>query len=326
MGFLHSVKSRFNKDSEEEEDFERAFREGRFPEGVDDFEPLSTTGSFVAAGLEPESQPQGFGSHAGDDVADPFAEPAPADGYSAGTPRPSFDDADVQVFDRTGEVSTRPVTAAVKPEPFAARLRARVAAANVSGQEDETLGRSKAATGAQPPVRAVAPRPARRSDVPEDELEAELAERRRARQEREQAAVSARAPQPRRATEEDDGPDRGGADDARPSAAPEASLSSSLKPLALPTPAVLLRPRLYDDVAEVAEGVVAKHQPVILILRGSSSEVARRTLDFSFGLCCGTQAEMRQLDERVYAVIPRGTDLADADLIALRHQGVLTRG
>ena len=96
-----------------------------------------------------------------------------------------------------------------------------------------------------------------------------------------------------------------------------------LKPLSLPTSAIILRPRLYDDVKDVAEGVVSKHQPVILILRGSSAEVARRTLDFSFGLCCGIQAEMRQLGERVYAIVPRGTEIADADLTTLRHQGVI---
>lgn len=334
VGFLNSVKSHFSKEDSEEQDFERAFREGRFPEGVDDFEPLSNTGSFVAAGLEPEEQPafeQG--------QPDPFAEPAPGayvDGYSAGTPRPDLGDEGVQVVERVPGAQA-PLTGAVKPEPFAARLRARVAAANVAGQDDGSLGRSKFATDAQNPVPPSAARPQKRADVGSDELEAELAERRRARSERVGApALHVVSDDPKvadaegrtfeiAARAEAAAKERAQAKDSAPEAkvAEKSAERPPLKPLSLPTSAIVLRPRLYDDVKDVAEGVVSKHQPVILILRGSSAEVARRTLDFSFGLCCGIQAEMRQLGERVYAIVPRGTEIADADLTTLRHQGVI---
>ena len=317
VGFLNSVKSHFNKEDSEEQDFERAFREGRFPEGVDDFEPLSNTGSFVAAGLEPEEQPayerEGAGAYA--EQPDPFAEPpAPYE------PRDIAEEG-VQVVERVPGAAT-PASGAVKPEPFAARLRARVAAANVAGQADETLGRSPAATGSQP---AAVARPQRRADVGADELEEELAERRRARSERVGTpALRVVADEPRAASP--DVPAREAASDtaeARVEGQAPRAEKQPLKPLSLPTSALILRPRLYDDVKDVAEGVVSKHQPVILILRGSSAEVARRTLDFSFGLCCGIQAEMRQLGERVYAIVPRGTEIADADLTTLRHQGVI---
>ena len=318
VGFLNSVKSHFNKEDNEEQDFERAFREGRFPEGVDDFEPLSNTGSFVAAGLEPEEQPaferEGAGAYA--EQPDPFAEPP-----AAYEPRDIAEEG-VQVVERVPGAAA-PASGAVKPEPFAARLRARVAAANVAGQTDETLGRSPVATGAQPPVAA---RAQRRADVGADELEEELAERRRARSERVSTpALRVVADKPREGGQ--DAPAHKAAPDALEDRGTQAASTHTekqpLKPLALPTSALILRPRLYDDVKDVAEGVVSKHQPVILILRGSSAEVARRTLDFSFGLCCGIQAEMRQLGERVYAIVPRGTEIADADLTTLRHQGVI---
>ena len=52
MGFLNSVKSRFKShDEQEEEEFERAFREGRFPDD-EGFEPLSSTGHFVATDVQ----------------------------------------------------------------------------------------------------------------------------------------------------------------------------------------------------------------------------------------------------------------------------------
>ena len=45
VGFLDNVRSHFKNNDEEE--FERAFRDPSWPVGVDDFEPMSNTGSFL---------------------------------------------------------------------------------------------------------------------------------------------------------------------------------------------------------------------------------------------------------------------------------------
>ena len=47
VGFLDNVRSHFKNNDEEE--FERAFRDPSWPVGVDDFEPMSNTGSFLPA-------------------------------------------------------------------------------------------------------------------------------------------------------------------------------------------------------------------------------------------------------------------------------------
>ena len=51
MGFFNHVKARFGGNGERErqyeDEFERAFREGSWPEGVEGFEPLANTGAFL---------------------------------------------------------------------------------------------------------------------------------------------------------------------------------------------------------------------------------------------------------------------------------------
>ena len=353
MSILDSVKSRFRNNDEEE--FERAFREGRFPEGVDDFEPLSNTGHFLASDVvreepplpvmpephapapltrEPSTQPaQPRDDRAGvrqdvrrpsfDGVAAPADNVVPmpgAQGRAPMPPRGSDFDEGVQVYERDASRPSR-ASEPVKPEPFADRLRARVAAANVSGQTDEGLGRSRVAVDQDKVVRASGPvRPARPYDEPSSERPAQ----------RPHAAGEERAPRvsyhdggregapARREQEERRGP--------QPRREPEGRgerREGAVTPLLLPTSPVVIRPRLYDDVREIAAGVVTKHQPAVLVLNGTSAEVARRVMDFSFGLCCGTGARMEQLGDRVYAVIPRGVTIGEPDIAALKRQGIL---
>lgn len=390
MSFLDSMKSRFKShEQQEEEEFERAFREGRFPEGVEDFQPLASTGHFVAVDARGDSYGDEYLPNP-DEVmgsarrqADPFDAPAapahleggsqsyaaeydsyglyeqaPAGaGYADGpssSPAPAArpagqrrDPDDVQVFARGEGASpsqfSQPVT---KPVPFADRLRERVAAANVSGREDESLGRSRATLEpvSDKVVRASAPvRPARRSEsVRRDDLEAELAERRKARQAQEAAREAAHAAElarfaaarsaasPAGASEpapvsRDAAPGRSGsvASHAASPAAERGKSAATVEPIRLPTTPIVLRPRLYDDVSSIASGVITKHQPVVLALRGTSADVTRRIMDFSFGLCCGTGAQMEQLEERVYVIMPRGVTIGDPDMAALRRQGIL---
>ncbi|MBS5450999.1 MAG: cell division protein SepF [Coriobacteriia bacterium] len=284
--------------------------------------------------------PQGTGA-----VAPYLSQNAPA---GSAAPRPLSSEGGVQVFEREGGRSTR--TTPPRTEPFADRLRARVAAANVSGVIDDGLGRSHAAvdgpsvTGSGKVVRPSGPaQPRRDIDVRNDDLEAELAARRRERRASASAPARSDAPAPRRTSDSArsaapasrrpaseplpprERPSSTPAAEHRPAPQPRpaAPESDAVEPFKLPTTPIVLRPRVYDDVSQVAAGVISHHQPVVLVLRGSSAEVARRIMDFSFGLCCGTGAQMEQLDDRVYAVMPRGTTIGDPDIAALRRQGVL---
>lgn len=500
MGILDSVKSHFkSRDASEEEEFERAFREGRFPDDID-FEPLSNTGNFVAAGVEPEDpllpdpdeglermglspqdpQDSQVSAGPGQQADDPFAAPAmpqaaagvvplvggssrmqgagapgvaqrggaapsmgrpgsapaagaprqgqgqpgmgaprqgvPGGGVPAGArgmqgapagsgrgaaasqgarpgtagrpsgaaapvstpagaaPRPVAEEEGVQVFERQPGRSARPTTPP-QGEPFADRLRARVAAANVSGVIDDGLGRSRIATNGPAPsdtgngkvVRPSGPaRPRRSVDASADELEAELAARRRNRQGQASGAAPAQGARPSatprrpapagegRASDAQAGapagrfadedaasraprashepprdanarPASSGAGAAASTSAPAASPAGEVEPFRLPTTPIVLSPRRYDDVSQIAAGVITHHQPVVLVMRGTPSDTTRRIMDFSFGLCCGTGAQMEQIGDRVYAVVPRGTQIGDPDMAALRRQG-LVRG
>lgn len=418
MGFLDNVKSRFKNNDEEE--FERAFHEGAWPEGVDDFEPMTNTGSFLPATYDvdpladaslpgnamnaaahaaegaanpsvnmpgdegagtvtesvvraaatsiyavptapspfqvidgslkprnsepdPAVQQPGFWDAADDDL--PMEEPAEdrPSGYSAGTPRYDMGDDNVQVFSRpAGEQrAARPAaTPRAEQKPFADRLRERVAAANVSGQADETLGRSKAGMQPVPPA---AVRSTRRSEHASDaELDAELEERRRSRRANSRARSErvARADAELRERRYPEGFEPGASDrrarperreDPQPAdgAGPSGAVSPAAAPSGprpVPVSCTVVRPRSYDDVRDIAQGAVGEHRPVVLVMRGCSNDLARRVLDFSFGLCCASGAGMKELGDHVYVVLPRGTALTDDDRASLRRQGVLLRG
>lgn len=240
-----------------------------------------------------------------------------------------FDEEGVHVVARgEGGRADRPAAPRADGRPFAERLRERVAAANVSGQGDETLGRSRAALE---PVQPPAARPRRSEDATMAQIDAELEERRARRA----AAASASAAARRQAPAYADEPQAGrrapeGAAPARPRPRPEERpeaprAAQDAAPRPVPLESVVIRARGYDDVRDVAQAVMAEHRPAVLVLRGSSGEVARRVLDFSFGLCCGTGASMQELGDRVYCVLPRGTCMTDEDVLRLRRQG-LVRG
>jgi FtsZ-interacting cell division protein YlmF len=408
MSILNSIKSKFShgdgqNDQDLEDEFRRGIIDGRYPEGVDDFEPLSTTGNFV---MPPEQR-----SHEYDDpmiaqseaeyanlVANrdqaaqtgqqPYAAPqqsygdqpqsyddgqqqaygAPQQAYGVQQPQQPYQgdpaasdmvqetldiEEGVQVYERD-EQQARPRMPREEAKPFRERLQERVAA-NVMGVQDEGLGRSKVATGefAQTPDVVNAPDVIRRApsaDVPSDDLEREFSERRRAnenaRNERQrrneqrnrefqeiqrryaaerssQDAASSQFPSPESDASQGFGAatrSQGAAASAAGTAAPH-SISPSV--IALPTTPVVVRTRTYDDISRIAQAVIGKHQPVVLPMRGTPNDVARRVLDFSFGLCCGCGASISELEDHVYCVTPRGTKLGAHELSALRHQGVL---
>lgn len=396
VGFLDNVRSHFKNNDEEE--FERAFRDPSWPVGVDDFEPMSNTGSFLPAtydvdpladaslpgnayhgnsdyGAAPqdpnayyeqggapdsvvrapatplyaveETAQEATASYGADGSAaqqattvyqnviafpgtslpvQPPAAPTPQpepgvpaetrpSGYAETTPRYEMEDEGVHVVARQG--GSRPsgvVAPAASQKPFADRLRERVAAANVAGQNDDTLGRSRATLDDRP----AAPRPAprRNENASAEDLDAEFEERRRARKARGTAAQETRvAMRPEEAKEPAAPSDGGRPADASPSG-----------PRPIPISCLVVRPRSYDDVAEIARGLIGEHRPVVMVLRGCSNELARRVVDFSFGLCCASGAEMKDFGNHVYGVLPRGTTFTDEDAMALRRQGIVLRG
>lgn len=223
-------------------------------------------------------------------------------GYSADTPRYEMTgDEGVQVYARQGERAARP-TPPVEQKPFADRLRERVAAANVAGQTDEMLGRSRVVTQ-EPPARS-----RRNENASSADIDAELEERRRSRRNQTHGRTPEsveRSPRP---------------------AAEEPVIRGKQGSSLVPVSCVVVRPRSYEDVRDVAKGLVGEHRPVVMVLRGCSAELTRRILDFSFGLCCASGADMREFGNHVYGVLPRGTTFTDDDAMALRRQGIVLRG
>lgn len=421
VGFLDNVRSHFKNNDEEE--FERAFRDPSWPVGVDDFEPMSNTGSFLpatydvdpladaslpgnalhatgaptsayipndtladmqavtesvvrmpatptfaapagqpaslpatgAVGMSPlVSQPtaaaptagvfqsaapggwgvpdpsegtgvlppQGYGHQAPASMPatrsvqetpsqerEPLVQDNQPSGYSADTPRYDMGgDEGVQVYARQGgERAARPnPTPQVAQKPFADRLRERVAAANVAGQTDEMLGRSRVITQ-EPPARS-----RRNENASSADIDAELEERRRMRRAQSHAREAEERPKtPQRA------PEPASAQQAREGHETAAPVAVSC---------VVVRPRSYDAVSDVAKGLIGEHRPVVMVLRGCSAELTRRILDFSFGLCCASGATMKEFGNHVYGVLPRGTTFTDDDAMALRRQGIVLRG
>lgn len=87
-------------------------------------------------------------------------------------------------------------------------------------------------------------------------------------------------------------------------------------------PAYVLKPTSYDDVQMVVRRV-RTNQPVVLSFKNLKIEVAKRILDFSFGLACGVDGAVEELGDRVFVVLPHGVELADADRQKLQKDGLL---
>ncbi len=89
-------------------------------------------------------------------------------------------------------------------------------------------------------------------------------------------------------------------------------------------PPYVLRPVSYDDVQTVVRRVKTS-QPVVLVFRNTNIETAKRILDFCFGLSFGLEGAVQELGDRVFAVLPEGISLSDADINKLVADGDLVR-
>lgn len=89
-------------------------------------------------------------------------------------------------------------------------------------------------------------------------------------------------------------------------------------------PPYVLRPVAYDDVQTVVRRV-RTNQPVVLVFKQTDLEVAKRILDFCFGLSFGINGSVEELGDRVFAVTPAGHSLTQADIDRLVADGTITR-
>ena len=89
-------------------------------------------------------------------------------------------------------------------------------------------------------------------------------------------------------------------------------------------PPYVLRPVAYDDVQSVVRRV-RTNQPVVLVFKQTDIEVAKRILDFCFGLSFGINGSVEELGDRAFAVLPAGISLTQADIDRLVADGTITR-
>lgn len=83
----------------------------------------------------------------------------------------------------------------------------------------------------------------------------------------------------------------------------------------------VLKPVAYAEVERVSKSLRAG-DAVILCLGNTPDQLAKRILDFSFGAASTVDARVDCIAEKVFAVV-RGQGLTEAELAALRNQGVL---
>lgn len=83
----------------------------------------------------------------------------------------------------------------------------------------------------------------------------------------------------------------------------------------------VLKPASYDEVERIAK-VLKAGDVMVLALRNTPDPLAKRILDFSFGVSSALDASVECVADKVFA-ITRGAGLTDAERTTLRNQGVL---
>lgn len=83
----------------------------------------------------------------------------------------------------------------------------------------------------------------------------------------------------------------------------------------------VLKPASYAEVERIAK-ILKAGDAVVLALRNTPDPLAKRILDFSFGVSSALEANVECVADKVFA-ITRGNALTDAERVSLRSQGVL---
>ncbi len=84
---------------------------------------------------------------------------------------------------------------------------------------------------------------------------------------------------------------------------------------------VVLKPMNYGEVERIAKAVKAG-DAVVLALRTTPEQLAKRVLDFSFGVASALDAGVECIADKVF-VITRGRGVSDAERVSLRSKGIL---
>ncbi len=94
-------------------------------------------------------------------------------------------------------------------------------------------------------------------------------------------------------------------------------------PVSAQLPPYVLRPISYNDVQTVIKRV-RTGQPVILSFKNTNIDIAKRILDFSFGLTCGIDGSVEEIQDKVFVVLPPAMSLSQGDIDSLRSQGIIS--
>lgn len=83
----------------------------------------------------------------------------------------------------------------------------------------------------------------------------------------------------------------------------------------------VLKPASYGEVERIAK-ILKSGDAVVLALRNTPDTLAKRILDFSFGVSSALEANVECVADKVFA-ITRGDALSETERVNLRNQGVL---
>lgn len=83
----------------------------------------------------------------------------------------------------------------------------------------------------------------------------------------------------------------------------------------------VMKPVSYGDVERVAK-VLKAGDVVVLSMRNTPDHLAKRILDFSFGVASALDASVECVGEKVFVIL-RGSALSEQEKLDLRNQGVL---
>lgn len=115
--------------------------------------------------------------------------------------------------------------------------------------------------------------------------------------------------------------DRGGVSAYESSYRDTLAQQSTQVSMRLPRKIRVIRPQAYEDVEAVAKGFKGGDL-IVLALNGTRPELARRILDFSFGVACALDGTVDCLSDRVFAII-KGAPMSEDERQQLRREGVL---
>jgi len=85
---------------------------------------------------------------------------------------------------------------------------------------------------------------------------------------------------------------------------------------------VVLSPTSYNDVEPVAS-TLKSNQAVVLALRETRPELAKRVLDFSFGVASALGCHVEKLDERVFLITHKPNGLNEGERQYLVNLGII---